>query len=182
MKTNATCGFALWRREARTAQPRRPPALRSAVAYTTGTHSRPNVSATARFVTLPGLDVHARGQRRVLLARPVRRPCSPVAARTAASRWSGRRCSCGRPRRACSSRSSGRRRRRCTSGCACVVGRLVSTQPPWSMATSMITARGCIGLQVLAADQVRRLGAGDQHRADDQVGPRAGSRGCCAGR
>ena len=47
----------------------------------------------------------------------------------------------------------------------CVVGWLVSTQPPWSMATSTITLPFFI---VFRSDayKARRLGAGDQHRAD----------------
>ena len=57
-------------------------------------------------------------------------------------------------------------------GSLCVVGRLVAMQPPWSIATSMITLPGFIRLQVFALDQHRGLRAGNQHRADHQVGPR----------
>ena len=45
-------------------------------------------------------------------------------------------------------------------------------QPPWSMATSMITLPGFISFEIFAADEPRGLRAGNEHRADHEVGQR----------
>ena len=57
-------------------------------------------------------------------------------------------------------------------GLLCDVGRLVAMQPPWSIATSMITLPGFIRCRSSLLDEHRRLRAGNQHGADHEVGPR----------
>ena len=151
------CRFATLRRSVRSLTLLRSVAKRQA----TATHSSPNVSATAGFVTLPALDVHALppapGSRATARSKPLFASCSTYGSVTLRQRVGARPADRAR---ACSSRSNARRRRRCTSACCASSAGDVSTQPPWSMATSMMTARGGIRLQVLAADQVRRLAPG----------------------
>ena len=56
-------------------------------------------------------------------------------------------------------------------GLLCVVGRLVATQPPWSMATSMITLPGFISRRSSRSTRLGAFAPGIEHRADHQVGP-----------
>ena len=58
------------------------------------------------------------------------------------------------------------------TGSECVVACAVSMQPPWSMATSTITAPGCISESIVAADELRGARARDEHGADHDVGVR----------
>ncbi len=51
-----------------------------------------------------------------------------------------------------------------------MVGREVSKQPPWSIATSTSTECSFISAELVALDHVRRAGAVDEHAADHQVG------------
>ena len=59
-------------------------------------------------------------------------------------------------------------------GLECVVACAVSTQPPWSMATSTITEPFFMSRDHVARHELRRRGARDQHAADEEVGARAG--------
>ena len=54
----------------------------------------------------------------------------------------------------------------------------VSTQPPWSMATSTMTEPFFMLADHVARDELRRRGAGDEHAADEEVGARARRRRC----
>ena len=127
-------------------------------------------SATAALRHAPADEVDALAEARVLARRLSRSPCWRSSGRTAASRCTARSCSCGRPRRACSSRSSGRRRRRRTSAAGASSGGPSRCSRPGRSRRRRSPRRSSSSFRSLARHEPRRLGAGDQHRADDEVG------------